>query len=92
MPTVAQMRARLETAGYKAEWWTEQKSPSGKGLHIIITLDRPTSSPTETVALQAILGSDPMREAYNLTRVRNLSSVPEWWRSRWNVLYHQSEG
>lgn len=45
-------------------------------------------SPERLVALQAILGSDWKREAFNLHRVRNLKDFPAFWHSRWNVLYH----
>lgn len=41
-----------------------------KGFHVRITLARPLDSTIELVALQAILGSDAIREALNLARAR----------------------
>lgn len=48
-------------------------------------------TPMEVVALQLLLGSDPMREAYNFQRARILGDVPGFWREmhRWNVDYSE---
>lgn len=45
--------------------------------------------PAESVALQAILGSDFKREAFNLFRAHRLSLAPAFWRAlpRWNILH-----
>lgn len=41
----------------------------------------------ELIALQSILGDDPMRSALNLMRERNMKGVPKFWRMRSNILY-----
>lgn len=46
-------------------------------------------TPSEVVALQVLLGSDPQREAFNLQRAHVLGDAPEFWRDRWNVLYSE---
>ncbi len=55
------------------------------GEEVVLVADPETDM--EMVALQAICGSDPYREASNVLRVRQLDKVPEFWRRRWNVLY-----
>ena len=61
---------------------------TANGWHVLIWV-KEELEPTEIVALQAILGSDPRREAFNLMRVRSLEDVPEWWRGKWNVLFER---
>jgi hypothetical protein len=77
-------------AGYRLRWMTQRRSPSGRGWHCEIQVT-PNPTPLETVALQAILGSDRGREACNLSRARMVTGrrVPAWWASRWNVLYRE---
>lgn len=59
------------------------------GYHVVILVPRRVAA-VSVVALQAILGSDPKRESFNLVRARNLRAVsPFWRRERWNVLYHR---
>lgn len=60
------------------------------GWHVVIALSG-TITPLECVAMQAVLGSDPRREAYNVVRARAVArgDVPAFWRTRWNVLYRQ---
>lgn len=57
-----------------------------RGYHVIVCV-RGCVSAVSVVALQAILGSDPKRETFNLVRARGLHKVPSAWRGRWNVLY-----
>lgn len=59
---------------------------TARGWHVTIELERDVTA-LELVAMQAILGSDPRRETFNLVRVRNLADVPPCWEERWNVLY-----
>lgn len=87
VPDRREIRRRLKRAGYRAVSINWRKSPSGVGRHVVIQLMPRPGSALEMVALQAILGSDPYREASNLQRAKNLADVPEWWRERWNVLY-----
>lgn len=62
-----------------------------RGWHVMVPLAR-RLPPAQIVAAQAILGSDPMRELFNLARVRRLRSVPSWSESnKWNVLYESHE-
>jgi hypothetical protein len=53
-----------------------------------------TFSALELVALQLLFGSDPLREACNLTRARLVDTrrVSAWWRARWNTFYDTSRG
>ena len=70
-----------------------EHSGSTNGWHVKMRV-HPTPDPVAAVALQAILGSDPLRESCNLQRAR---AVDEWakkptpggefWGPRWNVLY-----
>lgn len=66
-----------------------------RGWHVVVGINKRVAA-TSMVAAQAILGSDPMREAFNLARVRR---VPVIWShgkrliTPWNVLYsHHSRG
>ena len=86
------MRRLLERAGYKLVRLRKVRSPSGKGWHVYVELDRPVFNWHEMVALQAILGSDRYREACNVQRVRTLANMedPEmraYWTPRFNVFY-----
>lgn len=77
----------LERAGYRVESWTQRSSPGGNGWHVIIeVVPRPTTA-MEVVALQAICGSDPWREAISVVRARSFVKAPKFMRDRWNVLY-----
>jgi hypothetical protein len=57
-----------------------------RGWHVIIGV-RKKIAPALIVAAQAILGSDPNREAFNVMRVQQLDKVSPFWRKRFNVLY-----
>ena len=59
-----------------------------RGWHVIIAVRKRLNAVT-IVAAQAILGSDPNREMFNLDRARKLPRVPKEWRSQWNVLYER---
>ena len=58
-----------------------------RGWHVVVVLVRRLPA-MATVALQAIAGSDWKREAFNFGRARVWSQLPEFWKTRWNVLYH----
>ena len=79
----------LGRAGYRLDWWSECRSPGGKGWHVEAGLRPRPRTCVELVALQAVLGSDPAREACNVTRARMVDrrAVSPWWARRWNVLY-----
>lgn len=86
-PTIGWLAYALRRAGYRIEWLAERRSPGGKGWHLWLKLKPRPRTPQEVVALQAILGSDIMREACNLRRANLYERVPAFMRDRWNVLY-----
>jgi hypothetical protein len=49
--------------------WTEARSVNG-GRHVVVTLDRPLTSETERVMLEAVLGSDRKRSLLGLKQLR----------------------
>jgi len=57
-----------------------------RGWHMKVALTR-RCQPLVVVALQAILGSDPKREVFNLLRARALPRVPVEWRNRYSILF-----
>ncbi len=57
-----------------------------RGWHVIVAVHK-TVPPPLIVAAQAIWGSDPRREMFNVMRVQNLRAVPKFWQDRFNVLY-----
>lgn len=95
------IRKRLARAGYKVTAWSFERSTNG--WHAKVSLDRPPDSPMEVVALQAVCGSDPLRESCNVQRARMAEHVADsaahpdatrverdaadFWLQRWNVLY-----
>jgi hypothetical protein len=89
--TVGDIVRRLRWAGFRLEWWREDFSPSGSGRHLVLRLAPRPKNPYVIVALQAILGSDPYREAANVQRVRSLPTMPRWARRMWNTLYTRKE-
>ncbi len=86
-PELRSVCYRLWRAGYKVIAMSEKVSPGGHGWHITLELRPRPKSPLEVVAIQAILGSDPMREACNLSRANVWDDCPPFMRDRWNVLY-----
>ena len=58
------------------------------GWHVRIVLAQRIAF-ARVVCLQAILGSDWKREAYNSRRALNWRTVPPFWRQRANVLYRR---
>lgn len=57
------------------------------GWHVIIELPRALDK-AATVALQAILGSDPRRETLNLMRALN-TRWDDFNECRWNILFRE---
>lgn len=91
--TLETVSRRLQRAGFRLCWLSQAASPSRGGWHIEIGVSPVPRSAVLVTALQAILGSDPAREACNLQRARMVDgkAVPCWWRERWNVLYNASQ-
>ena len=56
------------------------------GWHVVVGVRRRVP-PALMLAAQAMWGSDPRREMFNLGRVQVLDDMPKFWRDRWNVLY-----
>lgn len=86
-PTVDAVIRKLDRAGYRLVCMWERRSPGGKGWHIGLTVEPRPRSAVEVVALQAILGSDPWREAVTLQRARCYHKTPPFARGWFNVLY-----
>lgn len=61
---------------------------TNRGWHVIVRL-RQSVHPLEIVALQAVLGSDPEREKFNLARVmeNQRRGASAWKASRTNILF-----
>jgi len=76
----------LHALGYQETTVTVRRSPSGKHLHILMTLtqDIPVE---ELFYLQFALGDDPKRAEFNFFRLRHF---PEYAR-RFNVLFEKKE-
>ncbi len=81
------MEWRLRRAGYRITKLVQRASPSGTGVHCVLRVHPRPASPAVVVALQLLLGSDPMREACNLRRAIRLPAMPRWARAHFNVLY-----
>lgn len=79
----------LRRAGYRVQWTSYRRSPSGTGWHQEIQTIPDITSAVEVTAVQAICGSDVAREACNLTRARHVDrgTVSPFWKERWNTLY-----
>lgn len=77
----------LRRAGYRVVEHEVRRSPSGTGWHVVLTVRPRPKTPCEVVALQAICGSDPYREAMQMSRARWFGIMPRWTRDSWNVLY-----
>lgn len=63
-----------------------------QGWHVLIeTRARWATDPVTVVAAQAVLGSDPKREMFNLMRAVSLKHRPLFWRQRhrWNTFYRR---
>lgn len=73
---------------HEACTYTMTQSPGGLPghVHVVVNLERDVDSPLEQLALQAFLGSDPMRELLNWRRLE--SGVPH---EANNMLFERSE-
>ncbi len=89
---------RLARAGYSITAFELIRSTNG--WHAQVALDPQPSGPMEAVALQAVCGSDPLREACNVQRARAVETWDDpggvaeqyqsaygYWRRRFNTLY-----
>lgn len=88
-PDVGTLTWLLGRAGFRPVALMQKRSPGGRGWHGWLIV-RPVPSFVEIVALQAILGSDPSREACNLARAVLAPTLHARQRRRWNVTYAAS--
>ena len=81
-PTIHEVLEIARILRVEVDWL--EYTPSRRGYHLAIRWKQKWH-PLETIALQAMLGSDPKREAFNLLRVRSGTDVIK--NRRWNVLF-----
>jgi len=76
----------LRLLGWRAEWIEYHRSR--RGWHVQVAVPGRVS-PVAVVAVQAVMGSDRNREAFNLARARMIESgrAPRSW--RYNVLFER---
>lgn len=76
----------LRVIGLRARWMRYSRSAHGWHVEIGINV---TLAPSEQVACQQALGSDPRREVMNLRRTISLRvhKHSRFWRKRWNLLF-----
>lgn len=86
-PPLWVLSKKLARAGYRIVLMGESRSPSGKGWHITLDVEPKPTTAMEVVALQAVLGGDPWREAMQVARARAFPHCPRFMRDSWNVLY-----
>ena len=65
-------RLCFEYPGISYKWWV---SESGNGTHVVVVLPFPVSMELR-LALQAILGSDPVKELLSVFRLREGDPIP----------------
>lgn len=82
LPTIRDLAARLAVMHLRASHIEQHRTR--RGWHIVIHL-RQQLTLMEAIAAQAILGSDPMREGFNLARAR--SRPGKFWQRRANILF-----
>lgn len=86
VPRVRPIWSVFRVVGLRPAWIRTDRTR--RGWHVVIGL-RENLQPAETVALQAILGSDDRREGLNLMRVIAIrkNPPPAFWKNRWNLLF-----
>jgi hypothetical protein len=86
VPRLVPILSRLRVIGLKAKWISYRRTRHGWHLEIGINA---SLKPSETVAAQAVLGSDLRRETMNLRRAISLRvhKHSRFWRKRWNILF-----
>ena len=82
--SIPKINATLRAAGI--QYRAIRFSRSRRGWHIAIVLRRMVTA-YERIALEAMLGDDPMRVAMNYARAKNFRSAPEYWRQRSDIFY-----
>ena len=79
------IQSLAHTLGLSVSWVRWDRT--AHGWHVVIKV-REKLTLAETIAAQAILGSDPARERLNLARCISLRKKPsKYWEARANILY-----
>ena len=84
LPTIPQLYSLFRVLGLRPIAVVYKKSK--RGWHIVAVFPE-KYKPMELVAIQAICGSDPMREALNWVRASQPGQLRGFWGRRWNILY-----
>jgi hypothetical protein len=86
IPSLTPFLARLRVIGLRARWCSYRRTR--KGWHVAIGIDV-ALTPSEQVACQFALGSDPQRETMNTRRAISLRvhKHSAFWKRRWNILF-----
>jgi hypothetical protein len=83
-PMMSRIYAVLRTVKIVPSWIRVDRTR--RGYHVTVAV-RQRIAPLGIVALQAAMGSDWRREAFNFSRARKWKQLDAFWRGRWNVLY-----
>lgn len=84
--TIPRINSAFRAMGLQSGYSAIRYNRSKRGWHAAIVLRGKVSS-IERVAMEAILGDDPMRAAMNFARAKNAKKMPKFWRQRWDILY-----
>lgn len=87
-PAPAELLARLKLCGIALKTIRFERS-TNRGWHVIMWTEKRLSK-LQTVAVQAILGSDPRREAINYQRATS-GVCNGFWQKRFNILFAAKE-
>jgi len=88
VPRLTPFLARLRVIGLRARWISYRRTR--RGWHLAIGIDV-ALTPSEQVACQFALGSDPQRETMNTRRAISLRvhKHSAFWKRRWNILFRR---
>jgi len=84
--TILRINSIFRALGMSQGYTAIRFNRSRRGWHTVILLKKSLSC-IERVALEAILGDDPMRAAMNFARAKNAHRMPRFWKQRWNIFY-----
>jgi hypothetical protein len=82
LPTITEICRRLAVMNLHCQLFEQHRTRHG--WHVILHVRQRLTLP-EAIAAQAILGSDPFREGFNLARARSRPGA--FWRQRANLLF-----
>jgi hypothetical protein len=88
VPNLIRILSRIRIVGLTAKWVSYSRTK--RGWHVALGINYPLI-PSESVALQAVLGSDLARETMNLRRAIaiRVHGVTPHWKKRWNILFKE---